>query len=155
MQQQMAQDREKSEAQPQVLEAITERISATPEVNIAGGGNKSRAKGRHPEKIERDIDYASFLQWEKAWKLYVVSDNLDSLSDKQKTAIFFSFFTKELLSDLEYRFKIDINADQKVEDVVESMKAYLKGQISIIWPGITYSLEDNITEKHSKIGIAM
>ena len=51
------------------MEAIAEKISATPEVNNAGAGNsanKSRAKGRHPEKIERDIDYASFLQWEKA-----------------------------------------------------------------------------------------
>ena len=41
-------------------------MSATPGSNNAGGGNKSRAKGRHPEKIERDIDYASFLQWDKS-----------------------------------------------------------------------------------------
>ena len=121
-----------SEAVAAQMEAIAEKISATPEANNAGGGNKSRAKGLHPEKIERDIDYASFLQWIKAWNLYVVSDNLDSLSDKQKTAIFFSSFTKELLSDMEYRFKIDINADQKVEEVIESMKIYLKGQRSII-----------------------
>ena len=97
-----------------------------------GGGNKSRAKGRHPEKIERDVDYASFLQWEKSWNLYVISDNLETLTEQQQTAVFFSFFTKELLSDLEYRFKININAGQKVEDIIETMKTYLKGQRSMV-----------------------
>ena len=42
------------------------------------------------------------------------------------------FFTKDLLSDLEYRFKVDIDADQKVEEVIEAMNSYLKGQISTI-----------------------
>ena len=62
----------------------------------------------------------------------MVSDQLDTLGDDQKTAIFFSLFSKELLSDLEYRFKINLNAEQKVEDVIEKMKEYLKGQRSIV-----------------------
>ena len=106
--QQMAEDRhkaeersrraeERSEAQ---MQAMAEKISGAPGGSHAGGGNKSRAKGRHPEKLERDVDYASFLQWEKTWNLYVISDNLETLTDQQKTAVFFSFFTKELLSDL-------------------------------------------------------
>ena len=40
--------------------------------------------------------------------------------------------TKELLNDLQYRFKIDGNADQTVEGVLKSMKDYLKGQRSMI-----------------------
>ena len=98
------------------MEAIAENISSTLGSNSANSGNKSHAKSRHLEKIEMDIDYARFLQWETSWNLYVISDNLDTLSYKQKTAIFFSFLTKELLSDLQYRFKIDIDADQKVCD---------------------------------------
>ena len=78
------------------------------------------------------VDYASFLQWEKTWNLYTISDNLDTLEEKQQTAILFSFFTKELLNDMEYRFKIDINGDQSVEEVLEQMKTYLKGQRSMI-----------------------
>ena len=93
----MASQMQDSKTQTQVMasqmEAISEKLSATPEVSNTGGGNKSRAKGRHPEKIERDIDYATFLQWEKSWNLYVISDNQYTLSDKQKTAIFFKKFT--------------------------------------------------------------
>ena len=83
-------------------------------------------------KLEPDDDYATFLQWEKSWNLYVVSDQLDTLSDPQKTAIFFSLFTKELLSDLEYRLKINVDADQKVDDVIAKIKEYLKGQRSMV-----------------------
>ena len=113
----------------------TEKVGGTPNGNNVGagrGGNQSRAKGKHPEKLDRDVDYATFLQWEKSWNLYVVSDQLDSLTDKQKTAIFFSLFSNELLSDLQYRFNMSVDADQKVEDVVEQMKTYLKGQHSIV-----------------------
>ena len=46
---------------------------------------------------------------------------MESLSDKQQTAILLSLFSKELLSDLEYRFKIDIGAEQTVEDVLEAI----------------------------------
>ena len=42
-----------------------------------------------------------------------------------KTAVFFSYFTKELLSDLQYRFKIDIDADQAVGDIITTIKDYL------------------------------
>lgn len=71
MQQQMAQDREKSEAQAHEMasqlasqmEAIANKVGEAPEASNAGRGNRSHAKGRHPEKIERDIDYATFLQW--------------------------------------------------------------------------------------------
>ena len=98
----------------------------------AGGGSKSRARGRQPEKVERDVDYATFLQWEKSWNLYVVSDQLDTLGDEQKTEIFFSLFTKELLSDLDYRFKINVNAERKLEEIIEKMKEYLKIQRSMV-----------------------
>ena len=74
------------------------------------------------------MDYASFLQWEKSWNLYEISDNLETLPDEQKTAIFFSFFTEELLIDVEYWFKLNLDADQKAEDIISAMKNYLKGQ---------------------------
>ena len=41
-------------------------------------------------------------------------------------------FTKDLLNDVEYRFKINVSAEQKVEEVIDAMKAYLKGQRSLI-----------------------
>ena len=119
-------------AQAEALAAIAEKVSNNSENTGSSRTNKSRAKGRHPEKLERDVDYASFLQWEKTWNLYTISDNLDTLEEKQQTAILFSFFTKELLNDMEYRFKIDINGDQSVEEVLEQMKTYLKGQRSMV-----------------------
>ena len=118
-------------SQAEALAAIAEKVSGSSE-NTNNRSNKSRAKGRHPEKLERDVDYASFLQWEKTWHLYTISDNLDTLEEKQQTAILFSFFTKELLNDMEYRFKIYINGDQYVEEVLEQMKTYLKGQRSMV-----------------------
>ena len=33
---------------------------------------------------------------------------------------------------MEYRFKIDINGEQTVEEVLEAMKTYLKGQRPIV-----------------------
>ena len=101
---QLAHEREKSEAQAQAMQeqtqllasqmdAIAEKIGSTPEANNSGGGNRSRAKGRHPEKIERDIDYASFLQWEKSWNLYVTSDRLDTLPQREDRH-FLQFFFK-------------------------------------------------------------
>ena len=132
MQQQMIQAEERSTS---AMQAIAERVGGDSTVRNnagAGGPNKSHAKGRHPEKLERDVDYATFLQWEKSWKLYVVSDQLDTLAEEQKTAIFFSMFSKEFLSDLEYRFKINIDADQRVEEIIEKMKTYLKGQRSMV-----------------------
>lgn len=81
MQEQMAHGREKCEAQTQLLasqmtsqmeakstvmaarmEAIANKVGTSPEANNAGDGNKSRAKGCNPEKLERDINYATFLQ---------------------------------------------------------------------------------------------
>ena len=120
MQAQIKADREEqSQAmheQSQVMQAIAERVGGAPENNNADNdATKSRAKGRHPEKLEREVDYATFLQWEKSWNLYAISDNLETLSDKQQTAILFSLFSKELISDLEYRFKIDINAEKRLK----------------------------------------
>ena len=100
------------ERMQQAMQAMTERLGGGRAAGAAEA-NKSRAKGRLPDKLERDVDYASFLQWEKSWKLYEISDNLASLPDNQQTAILFSFFTKELLSDLEYRFKVNITTEQK------------------------------------------
>ena len=61
-----------------------------------------------------------------------MSDSLETLTTQQQTAIFFSLFSKELLSDLEYRFKIHLNTDQEVDEIIEKIKTYLKGQRSII-----------------------
>ena len=82
--------------------------------------------------MDRDVDYATFIQWEKSWNLYAISDTLETLSDKQQTAILFSMFSKELLSDLEYRFKINVGTDQKFEDILQAMEEYLKGQRSMV-----------------------
>ena len=68
----------------------------------------------------------------ESWNLYKVSDKLALLSLQQQTSIFFSLFTKELLSDMEHRFKINLDADQNVGEEIEKMKTYLKGQRSII-----------------------
>ncbi len=46
-----------------------------------GGSNKSRAKERHPEKLDRDVDYATFLRWKKSWNMYVGNDQLDTLDE--------------------------------------------------------------------------
>ena len=88
MQKQMEKSEERMAAQ---MQAIAEKVGGTPNGDNVGavrGGTHSRAKGKHPEKLDRDVDYATFLQWEKSWNLYVVSDQLDTLTDKQKTAIF-------------------------------------------------------------------
>ena len=69
--------------QQEFMTQMAERFGGEPGTSHGGGGNKSRAKGRHPEKIERDVDYASFLQWEKSWNLYVISDNLETLTEQQ------------------------------------------------------------------------
>lgn len=92
----------------------------------------SRNSVNDPEKEGDSVNYARFIQWEKSWTLYGISDTLETLSDKQQTAILLSMFTKELLSDLEYRFKINIDTDQKVEDVLKAMKEYLMGQRSML-----------------------
>ena len=129
----VAQLEAKSDAQAKALEAIAEKVSGNTDVNNAAGGNKkSHARGHRPEKLEREVDYASFLQWEKSWNLYVISDNLKSLTEQQQTAILFSFFSKELLSDLEYRFKVNIDVEKTVEEVMEAMKIHLKGQRSMV-----------------------
>ena len=130
MQEQMQQQNQAMAAQ---MEAIAEKVGGNADSNNATGGNKkSHAKGHRPEKIERDVDYATFLQWEKSWNLYVISDNLKSLTEQQQTAILFSFFSKELLSDLEYRFKVNIDVEKTVEEVIEAMKTHLKGQRSMV-----------------------
>ena len=73
-----------------------------------------------------------FYSGKKSWKLYRISDNLKVLSEQQQTAILFSFLSKELLSDLEYRFKINIDVQQKVDEVIEGIKNHLKGQRSMV-----------------------
>ena len=92
---QQAQFQAQAEAQAEALAAIAEKVSGNSETtNNNNRSNKSRAKGRHPEKLERDVDYASLLQWEKTWNLYTISDDLDTLEEKQQTAILFSFLQR-------------------------------------------------------------
>ena len=121
-----------SEATAEAVAAVAEHVSESSKITNNNGRNKNRAKYRRPKKLEWDVDYASLLQWEKTWKLYTISDNLDSLEDKQQMAILFSFSAKESLSDMEYRFIIDMNADPTVEEVLDAMKTYLKGQRSMV-----------------------
>ena len=83
------------QAQAEAMAAIAEKVSGNSDTT-SNNGNKSRAKGRHPEKLERDVDYATLLQWEKSWKLYTISDNLETLSDKQQTAIFVQLLHKRI-----------------------------------------------------------
>ena len=68
IQQQMKEDREAQaqaliqaeesvEAQAQALQALAEKVGGTEDGNNRGpGASKSRAKGRHPEKLDRDVD---------------------------------------------------------------------------------------------------
>ena len=59
MQEQLKQMEAKTEAQVQI---IAEKVGGNRDGNQPGaGGIKSRAKGRHPEKLERDVDYAPFF----------------------------------------------------------------------------------------------
>ena len=89
---------------------------------------KKKKDNSQPEKIDRDIDYSSFIQWEKSWNLYTISENIEGTTDRQKTATFLGFFSKELLNDLENDYKINISPDQKVEDVVDNIKKHLRSQ---------------------------
>ena len=45
------------------MQAMAEKIGGgqevTPRVGAGGGGNKSRAKGKHPEKLDHDIYYGT------------------------------------------------------------------------------------------------
>ena len=61
---QQAQMQAQAEAQAEAMAAIAEKVSGNAGTTNNSGGNKSRAKGRHPEKLERDVDYATLLQWE-------------------------------------------------------------------------------------------
>ena len=50
------------------MQAIAEKVTGIPNGNNVGagrGGKQSRAKGKNSEKLDRDVDYATFLQWEK------------------------------------------------------------------------------------------
>ena len=58
-------------------------------------------------------------------RLAIASAEVDTLSPQQQTAIFFSLFTKELLSDMEYRFKINLDADRNSNEVIDKMKSCL------------------------------
>ena len=116
-------------SQQQALAKMMERVESN--TNSAAKSNKKPEKKKdnsQPEKINRDIDYSSFIQWEKSWNLYTISENIEGMTDRQKTATFLGFFSKELLDDLENEFKINISPEQKVRDVVENIKKHLKSQ---------------------------
>ena len=52
------------DAQNQALQATAEKVGGISNGNNVGaprGGNQSRAKGKHPEKLDRDVDYATLL----------------------------------------------------------------------------------------------
>ena len=71
----------KTDASDQALEAIADKVGCDFDGNISGnGGTKSSAKGRHAEKLERDVDYATSMG--KSWNLYTISDNLENFSQK-------------------------------------------------------------------------
>ena len=114
------------------MDAITEKVSGSPNNTITNGPSKrSNAKGHCPEKFEREVDFATFLQWQKSWKLYTISDDLEALTDQRQIAILFGFLSKELLSDLEYWFKVNIYVEQKVNEVMEAMKTNVNALFNI------------------------
>ena len=91
-------------SQQQALAKMMERVESN--TNSAAKSNKKPKKKKdnsQPEKINRDIDYSSFIQWEKSWNLYTISENIEGMTDRQKTATFLGFFSKELLDDLPSR----------------------------------------------------
>lgn len=51
---------------------------------------------------------------------------------KHYTSILFNFFSEELLSDLVYRSKINIDVEQNLEEVMGTIKKHLLGQRSIV-----------------------
>ena len=104
-----------------------EKVEGNPSTKSSKKAKKKKDNSQ-PEKINREVDYSSFIQWEKSWNLYTISENLEVMTDRQKTATFLGFFSKELLDDLENDFKIDISPEQKVEDVIEKIKKHLKSQ---------------------------
>lgn len=52
-------------AQGEIIASVAAKISGSTENGDNKGTNKSRAKGRYPEKLERDVDYATLMQWKK------------------------------------------------------------------------------------------
>ena len=50
---------------------------------------------------------------------------MEALSERQQNRNIILVLLKELLSDLEYRLKIDIDVQQKVGEVIEAMKTHL------------------------------
>ena len=77
-------------------------------------------KSHLSEKLERDVDCTTFLQWEKSLKLYEISSNLKYIREQQQTYILFSFFVKNCL--------MTWNIDSKLigQSVI--------GQVSFVWP---------------------
>ena len=128
------------------MQAIAEKVGGAPVNNNEGAGDtKNRVKCRQPKKLDRDVDYATFVQFEKQWNSYAISDTLETLSDEQHTAILFSIFTKELHSDVEYWFKVNTDTDRKMEDVLKAMKEYLAGQRSMVLA--RYNVEHSLQAK--------
>ena len=81
---------QQNQAMAAQTEAIAEKVSGSPNNTITNDpSRRSNAKAHRRENIERMVDYATFLQWEKSWKLYAISDNLEGLTDQQQTAILF------------------------------------------------------------------
>lgn len=52
---------------------------------------------------------------------------------------------------MEYRFKINIDADKKVEDISETTKTYVKGQRSMVLVRYSRFTEGNNTVRYLRI----
>ena len=67
----MQASQQQNQARAAQMQAIAEKVSCGIDNNATNLNKRSlhNAKGHRPEKLERKVDYATFLQWEKTWKL--------------------------------------------------------------------------------------
>ena len=117
-------------SQQEALAKMMEKVkvdSSTESTKKKKSKNKKKENGQ-PDKLSRGLDYDSFIQWEKSWNLYVISEKINELEEAQKTAKFLGFCSTELLDELEKDFKISLSPKQKLEDVIRTIKDHLKSR---------------------------
>ena len=117
-------------SQQEALAKMMEKVNvdnSTESTKKKKSKNKKKENGQ-PDKLRRGLDYDSFIQWEKSWNLYVISEKMNDLEEAQKTAKFLGFCSTELLDELEKDFKISLSPKQKLDDVIKTIKDHLKSR---------------------------
>ena len=116
-------------SQQLALAKMMEKVEANQSTESTKKKSRNKKKeNKQPEKLSRGLDFSSFLEWEKTWNLYMISEKMEEMEDSQKTAKLLGFFSTELLNDLEKDFKICLTPKQKLEDVMQTVKDHLKSQ---------------------------